>query len=100
MFLVGTTYMPPSIVRKVVKRFIEASKSPSPPFLKRVNTLVSVAGKQWFKVITVYEVADEKTSDGIKEIMKYESQFTDIEGYKYQLEVMMTPEEAIPLIPT
>ena len=98
MFILGTTHMPPGKAPEVARRFVKAVETPMPPFIKRVMTLVSAAGEQWFKSIAIFEVDDAKVTDGIKEVMKYETQFLDIEGYKYQLEVMLKPEEAITLL--
>ena len=97
MFIVGTTYMPPNKGTEVAKRFLQAVK-PLPPFLKRRNVLVTAAGEEWFKALAICEVDDAKVADAIKELIKYVAQFIDIEGYRYQVELMLNAEEAIPLI--
>lgn len=98
MYIVGTTYMPPSKGNEVAARFMKAVKKPLPPCLKRVNVLVTAAGEEWFKALAIYEVDDAKVAEALKELVKYEAQFIDIEGYRYQVELMMNAEEAIPLI--
>ena len=50
------------------------------------------------KVCGIYEVDDAKVKEGIIELTKYFIQFYDIEGFRYEVEPMLTAQEAIPLL--
>jgi len=98
MFIVGTTRMPTNTSIEVAKVFAKAVKKPLPSCLKRVNVLVAAAGEEWFKALAIYEVEDAKLADAIRALVEYEAQFIGIEGYRYQVDIMLDAEEALPLI--
>jgi len=98
MFIVGTTRMPTNKSIEVAKVFAKAVKKPLPSCLKRGNVLVTASGEEWFKALAIYEVEDAKLADAIKALVEYEAQFIGIEGYRYQVDIMLDAEEALPLI--
>ena len=98
MFIVGTTHMPPNKGIEVGKLFARAVKKPLPSCLKRVNVLVTAAGEEWFKALAIYEVEDAKVGEAMKALVEYEAQFICIEGYRYQVDLMLDAKEALPLI--
>ncbi len=95
MFLVTNSTYPLHKATEIAGRFTRST--PLPSFLKRVNMLTS-AGDSGTKVLGIYEVDDDKVADGIKELLKYYTQYFDVEGFKYTVEPMMTVQEALPLI--
>jgi len=44
------------------------------------------------------EVDDAKVKEGVKEVNKYYVQFFDVEGFRYDVEVMLPAVEALPLL--
>lgn len=96
MFLVTTSTYPLSRTHEVTARYQKAVATALPSFLKRIYVL-GCAGESGHKVLGIYEVADDKVTDGVKELTKYFAQFFDIEGFKYAIEPMLTAQEAIPL---
>jgi len=93
-----TVAYPPDKAVKVAKKFIEATAKPLPRFIKRLYVLTTPGGEVGFKVHGIYEVDDAKIKEGIKELVKYYVQFHDIEGFRYDIETMLTAQEAIPLL--
>jgi hypothetical protein len=93
-----TVLYPPDKAVKVAKKFIEAMAKPLPPFLKRLHVLVTTNSQSGMKVCGIYEVNDAKVKEGIIELTKYFIQFYDIEGFRYEVEPMLTAQEAIPLL--
>jgi len=100
MFIVMTSTYPLDKTLEVTRAFIKAIETPEPDYLKRVYVLTSTIIDTGMKVIVIYEVDDDKVPDAIKYITKRMAElFYSIEGYRYQIEPMLTAEEAIPLLP-
>lgn len=99
MFLISNAMYPTDKAIEIARRFIKAVETPLPPFIRRIHVLTTAAGENGIKVLGIYEVDDDKVTDGIKEMTKYYVQFYDIEGFKYSIEPMLKAEEAIPLLP-
>jgi hypothetical protein len=98
MFISTTCTYPPDKNVKVLKKFIEATAKPLPSFIKRVSVLGTSRVDIGFKVNGLYEIDDAKIKEGILELTKYYNQFTDIEGCRYELEPMLTPQDMIALL--
>jgi hypothetical protein len=98
MFIVGTVTYPPDKSVQVAKKFIKATEKPLPSFVKRLHVLSGSGGALGMKVLGIYEVDDAKVKEGIKEINKYYVQFFDIDGFRYNVEVMLPAAEAVPLL--
>jgi hypothetical protein len=99
MFIVMTTTYPPDKAIEVARAFIKSTEMPF-TYLKRVQTLTSAHQELGNKVLSIFEVDDDKVPDGMKELTKRLAElFFGIEGYRYQIEGMLTAEEAIPLLP-
>jgi len=97
MFLVSNSTYPLSSAKEMVAAFLEATKTPLPSYIQRVHTLAAPDGLG-MKVLGIYEVEDGKVADATKDLTKYFVQYYDIEGFAYTLEVMLTAQEAIPLM--
>ena len=98
MFIMTTVIYPPDKAVKMAKKFIEATAKPLPPFIKRLHILSNVRVDVGMKIHGIYEVDDAKIKEGIIELGKYFMQFNDIEGCKYEIEPMLTVQEAMPLL--
>ncbi len=97
MFIVATITYPLTQTKAVTTKWQKAVAAPLPSFLKRYNVLTTPGG-DGIKALGIYEVADEKVGDGIKELIRYYVQFYDIEGFKYILETMMAGQESVSLL--
>lgn len=98
MFIMTTVLYPPDKAVKVAKKFIEVTTKPLPPFMKRLYVLTTASSQLGMKVCGIYEVDDAKLKEGVIELNKYFIQFFDIEGFRYEVEPMLTVQEAIPLL--
>lgn len=99
MFLVMTSTYPLDKATEVARAYIKSNETPF-TYIRRVNTLISTHQELGIKALSIFEVDDDKVPDGIKESNKRIAEvFYNIEGYRYQVEPMLTAEEAIPLLP-
>jgi hypothetical protein len=99
MFIVMTTTYPPDKAIEVARAFIKSTEMPF-TYLKRIQTLTSTHQELGIKALSIFEVHDDKVPDGFKELTKRVVElFYSIEGLRYQIEPMLTGEEAIPLLP-
>ena len=98
MFVVSTVIYPLDKAVEISRAFIKSTETPLPSHTTRVHVLAS-ATEQGMKVLGIYEIDDAQVPEGIKELTRrYAELFFGIEGFKYQLEPMLTAEEAIPLL--
>jgi hypothetical protein len=95
MFLVTTVLYPPDKSIVAAEKFIEVTAKELPPFLKRLQVLGDSRMDKGMKVLSVYEVEDTKIKDGIIELTKMYVQFNGIEGFRYEIEPMLTVKEAL-----
>ena len=99
MFIVMTSTYPPDKATEVARAFIKSTEMPF-TYLRRVQTLTSNHQELGMKVLSIFEVDDDKVPDGVKELTKRLAElFFSIERFRYQIEPMLTAEEAIPLLP-
>ena len=98
MFLVTTVVYPPDKSIVVAEKFIEVTAKPLPPFMKRLQVLGDSRMDQGVKVLSVYEVEDARIKDGIIELTKMYVQFNGIEGFKYEIETMLTAQESLAVL--
>jgi hypothetical protein len=83
---------------EVVKAFMKAEQTPRPRFLKQLHLLTTTSVESGIKAYVIYEIDAGKEFEGIKEITKRTVQYYSIEGFRYQIEPVLTPAEAIPLL--
>ncbi|MGP8080715.1 MAG: hypothetical protein ACLPVI_09435 [Dehalococcoidales bacterium] len=98
MFLVTTVVYPPDKSIVVAEKFIEVTAKPLPPFMKRLQVLGDSKMDQGVKILSVYEVEDARIKDGIIELTKMYVQFNGIEGFKYEIETMLTAQESLAVL--
>ena len=98
MFVVTTVTYPTEKGVQVAKAFVKATEKPLPPFIKRLHVLAAPGGQLGMKVLGIYEVEDAKLKEGLMEISKYFVNFYDVEGFRYDIEPMLTAAEALPLL--
>jgi hypothetical protein len=98
MFLVTTVIYPPDKSIIVAEKFIEVTAKPLPSFLQRLQTLGDSRMDKGMKILSVYTVEDTKIKEGIIELTKMYVQFHGIEGFRYEIEPMLTAKEALAVL--
>jgi len=69
-----------------------------PPFLKRLQILGDSRMDKGMKVLSIYEADDARIKESIIELTKMYVQFNGIEGFRYEIEPMLTVKEALALM--
>jgi hypothetical protein len=98
MFIVATATYPPDKAVEVTKKFLKGAEKPLPTFIKTGHVLTAPGGKRGIKVLVIYDIADAKFKEGVKEIAKRYVPFYDVQGFRYKFEVMMSTTDAIPVL--
>jgi hypothetical protein len=96
VFIMVTSIYPPHQAEHVGKAFVGKSVPDVADFVKRVN--IWVAADYDTKVYALYEVPDEKMFDGLKSISTRYAGYRIIEGFKYNIEPLLTVKDALPMI--
>ncbi|MFX1576173.1 MAG: hypothetical protein ACFFCF_03265 [Promethearchaeota archaeon] len=95
MHVMVLTEFPPHKAAEVAKTYIKREYPKTPTFVKQlylvVNTAHNIKGYQLFKI------EDAKIKEGLAYLNQVQAEFISIEGYKLRIEVVLTPEEALPL---
>ena len=96
-FMITSTY-PPTKASEVVQVFRKSVAEPLPPFLKRLHVLsAGGVGEPGIKTYSIFEAANGKEHDALIELNRRMGWYNNIEGIGYQIETLLTAEEAIPL---
>ena len=99
MFLMATTTYPATQTSEVVQKSSESIAEPLPPLLRRLHVLTpGGVGESGMKTYTIYESDHGKEYDALAELTRRYAMLFNIEGFKYQIELLFTATEAIPLI--
>jgi len=97
MFFMMTETWPTKSTAAVGKIAVEVLAKAPPPHVKRLGIYIA-AGGDGFKVYNLYEIEGGHVEEGIRELNKGLVPFYSVEGWKYTLEPLMTPEEALPML--
>ena len=98
MFLVTTVLYPPDKSIVAAEKFIEVTAKELPPFLKRLQILGDSRMDKGMKVLSIYEADDARIKESIIELTKIYVQFNGIEGFRYEIEPMLTAKEALAVL--
>jgi len=100
MFVMMTATYPLDKTVEVATRYIkDQQENPLPPFIKTVGVFVTSSLESGMKTYLIYEIEAGKEYEGLQEISRRTVQFFDIEGYRCQIEHVLSAEEAIPMLP-
>ena len=98
VLIMVTSWYPPDKAIEVAKKFIEVmGKYPQESFEKPLVQATS-AVKDGIKVITITEVEKGKYEEALYLEARREVEYFGIEGYRVEIETLMTTEEAMPLL--
>jgi hypothetical protein len=95
-----TTWFPANKAKEVGKKLIEAA-SKYPPDRTLTKTVLQAglrATKDGIKSYDIHEVKEGKYKEAIARISEVMLFYAEIEGYKYEIETLMSGVEAMPLI--
>ena len=98
MFLVTTVIYPPDKSIVAAEKFIEVTAKELPPFLKRLQVLGDYRMDKGMKVLSIYEADDARIKESIIELTKMYMQFNGIEGFRYEIEPMLTVKESLAVL--
>jgi hypothetical protein len=98
MFLVTTVIYPPDKSIVAAEKFIEVTAKELPPFLKRLQVLGDSRMDKGMKVLSIYESEDARVKESIIALTKMYVQFNGIEGFRYEIEPMLTAKEALAVL--
>ena len=97
MFFMITSTYPPTKTREVVQIFGKSVAEPLPPLLKRLHVLgAGGVGEQGLRSHSIFEADKGKEYDALIELNRRMAWYNNIEGIGYQIETLLTAEEAIP----
>jgi len=98
MFFMITSTYPPSKAGEVVQVFGKSLAEPLPPFLKRLHVLgAGGVGEPGLRTYSIFEADKGKEYDALAELTRRMAWYHNIEGVRYQIEALLTAEEALPL---
>ena len=88
---------PPHIVEDVVKFYVSGKAAAYPDFVKRTHQWV--ISDYHYKTYNIYEIPDEKLTEGFKGIAKRLSAFANhFEGYVFKIQPLMEGKEALEMM--
>jgi len=94
--MIVSTY-PPNKGTEVGKAFIQGAAKKVPPFMKRIE-VYNTSCDEGIRAYAIWEIQDEKAADGIRELTNRMVPYTQIEGYRWRLELLMKVSETLPLL--
>jgi len=97
MFFMVTHMYPTKSTAEVAKVAVGVLAKAPPPYVKRLGQYIT-AGSDGFKTYALYEIEKGHVEEGFKELNKRLVPWFNIEGWKFTVEPLMTPEEAIPML--
>jgi hypothetical protein len=95
MHVMVLTEFPPHKAEEVAKTYIKGEYPKTPKFVKSLYLVVRTAYNT--KGYQLYEIEDAKIKEGLDYINQVQAEYISIEGYKVAIEIVLTPEEALPL---
>ena len=95
-YIMGTSWYPMDKAPEVGKALTKAMATPM-KFIKSAH-LYGTSTEAGAKVVTIYQIENDKLADGLREVVKQFFPYTSIPGFKFQIEVMMTGVEALSIM--
>jgi len=99
VLIMVTAWIPPGKATETGKKFIEVMQKV--PFESYEKPLVPLAGrpvKDGIKAISIGEVEKGKYEEAVERVWSRMVDFYGIEGFKFEIETLLTAEEAMPMI--
>ena len=98
VLIMVTSWIPPDKGTEVGKKYLEVMQKI--PFESFEKPLVNAGNmiKDGLKVIVIVEVEKGKYEEALNLAVKRESEFFGIDGYRSEIETLLTLEEAMPML--
>ncbi|MFX0134851.1 MAG: hypothetical protein ACFFDN_14515 [Candidatus Hodarchaeota archaeon] len=99
VLIVTTVLYPPGKAKDVGKKYIEVLKK-FPPDRSIAKTVLVAARstKDGIKVIGISDVKKGKYEETLMRAVQGQQEFTDIDGYTYEIETFLDITEAMPIV--
>jgi len=95
-YIITFVWYPPSKIKQVVERYLEAvKKMPVPSIIKRLVLAASASTKEGIEVVNVDEVKKEDMWEGTNYNSRFMLEFQDIEGVRYHIRSFGTLQESL-----
>ncbi len=95
-YVISFSWYPPSLANTVAQRYLETlQKYPLISSIKRVVPAAVSSTKEGLEVFLVDEVKQEDVGEALDYAGKFLVEFFDIEGFRYQIKVYNTLNEAM-----
>ena len=99
VLIMTTAWIPLDKVTEAAKKYMEVmQKFPQASFEKPLVQAASNPTKDGIRVISITEVESGKYEEAVILDLKRETEFYSIEGFRYEMETLLTLEEALPTI--
>ena len=99
MLIMVTCWIPPDKSAEAAKKFVEVmQKIPFERFEKPLLMLGGRPVKDGIKAISIGEVEKGKYEEAVSIVWRRMIEFDDIKGFRYEIEPLLTAEEALPMI--
>lgn len=100
VLMVTTSWFPSGKSEEVGKKFLEVTKKyPDDPSIAKPILRVGVRPTQdGMKVIAISEVQKGKYEEAMSLSIQMLLEYSDIEGFRYEIETFMSGKEALPLV--
>jgi len=99
VMIMVTSWYPPNKAIEVAKKFLEGmQKFPQESFEKPLVIAGVTSVKDGIRGITITEVEKGKYEEALNLTAKRLVEYFGIEGYRFEIETLMTIEEAMPLL--
>lgn len=94
-----TSWCPTSKAEEVGKKYLEVRKTPiDRSIMKRVVAMAMRMIKEGIRNTAIYDVKPGKVEEALADMTKRMLAFSVIEGYEYEMEVLISGTEAMPLV--
>jgi hypothetical protein len=87
-----------SSIPKTVEVFLDIMKNDPFPDYVETTALYTHWGGDGVKAYTIYNIKEGKADEGLKEITRRMVNFSSVEGYKIESEVVLPIEEALAIL--
>ena len=99
VMIMVTTWYPPDKAVEIAKKFVEVmQKYPQESFEKPLVLAAASSVKDGLRSISITEVEKGKYEEAMDLIARREVEYFGIEGFRFEIETLLTIEEAMPLV--
>ena len=100
VYIMITSYYPGHKAEEVGKKYIEVRNTSKlkPSHAKRIVPVGVFSTADGFRITAIYDVKPGQLEDSIKILTESMLKFSEVEGYSYTMETLLSGSEAMPMI--